>query len=249
MIKRLFARAQSLPPSVPDGQRIYAIGDVHGRLDLLDRLLASLESDASSRGAAQNAVVLLGDLIDRGAQSAGVLERVMEPPGWATFHMVQGNHEDTMLATLDGDRDMCRMWLRNGGDAALTSWGISPEVLADGTLGEVIDAARKAIPPDHVQFIRAAPHGLRIGDYYFVHAGVRPGIEIEEQLPRDSMWIRSEFLESKLDHGAFVVHGHSVTADVEERTNRIGLDTGAYASGKLTALGLERDQRWIIQTD
>ncbi len=248
MIRRFLERRPPEPPAVPQGRRVYAIGDVHGRLDLLDILLARLEADTAARGAADTDVILLGDLIDRGPESSRVVERAMTSLGWARLLVLKGNHEDAMLAALDGDRDMCRLWLRNGGPEALASWGVAPAVIADGTLGEVIEAARSAIPPHQFAFLSQAPHSIRIGDYYFVHAGVRPGVGLADQQPGDSLWIRDEFLRSTADHGAVVVHGHSITPEVEERANRIGLDTGAYATGRLTALGLEGTDRWLIQT-
>ena len=248
MIRRFLERRRPEPPALPEGRRVYAVGDVHGRLDLLETLLARLEADNAARGAADTDVILLGDLIDRGPDSARVVERAMTSLGWARLLTLRGNHEDAMLAALDGDRDMCRLWLRNGGKEALASWGVPDTVIADGTLGEVTEAARRAVPPHQFAFLSRAPHSMRIGSYYFVHAGVRPGVGLDDQRSSDTLWIRDEFLRSTADHGAVIVHGHSIALEVEERPNRIGVDTGAYATGKLTALGLEGTERWLIQT-
>lgn len=249
MIRSLFTRRPSSPPSIPAGQRIYAVGDVHGRLDLLRTLLASIRTDSEARGRLDIEIILLGDLIDRGPASAGVVALAMASPDWARITAIQGNHESVMLAALDGDRNMCRLWLRNGGTAALASWGVEERVLSDGTLEEVIAAAVDTVPPEQRRFLASLPLSRHIGDYYFVHAGVRPGVPLQEQVSSDSLWIRGGFLESSADHGAVIVHGHSVAADVDHRPNRIGIDTGAYASGRLTALGLEGTEHWLIQTD
>ena len=248
MIRRFLERRRPEPPALPEGRRIYAIGDVHGRADLLDDLLARIAADTMTRGPADTDVILLGDLIDRGPDSAGVVERAMTPPSWARLLVLKGNHEDAMLAALDGDRDMCRLWLRNGGPEALASWGVAEAIIADGTLGEVTEAARRAIPVHQLAFLSQAPHSILIGNYYFTHAGVRPGVALDNQQPNDLLWIREEFLKSRSDHGAVVVHGHSIALEVEERPNRIGLDTGAYATGRLTALCLQDKDRWFLQT-
>lgn len=239
---------KNAPASLPPGLRLYAIGDIHGRLDLFDALLARLEADHRSRGACRAEIVLLGDLIDRGTDSAGVVRRAMTPPDWAGIVALKGNHEAAMLDALDGDRTMMQIWLRNGGVSALRSWGVSEEVLAGGTIAELIDAARQVIPPAELAWLAQGQQSVRIGDYFFVHAGVRPRIALDRQQPADSFWIREEFLDSKVMHGAMVVHGHSVATEVEERPNRIGIDTGAYATGRLTALCLEAAERWFIST-
>ena len=242
-------RRSDSPPSIPNGRRVYAIGDVHGRLDLLDALICRIADDNAGRGSADVEVVMLGDLIDRGPDSAGVVARLMAPPEWARFIVLQGNHEAAMLATLDGDRDMCRLWLRNGGDTALASWGVSGETIKDATIGELIDAARAAIPSNARSFLARTRLSHVAGDYYFVHAGVRPGVALDRQVAADQMWIREAFLDSRANHGKVVVHGHSVCTEIEERPNRIGLDTGAYRTGRLTALGLEGSERWSLQTE
>ena len=244
----LFRRRRRAQPAVPTGARIYCIGDVHGRLDLLDLLLEQVRRDDAGRAAAQTEVVLLGDLIDRGPDSAGVVRRAMESLDWATLSVLKGNHEAAMSDALDGDTSKMKLWLRKGGDAALRSWGVAEQVIASGSAGEVATAATAAIPADQRRWLARRPLALQRGDYYFVHAGIRPGVALEEQRAEDALWIRSEFLSSTRDHGVTVVHGHSAAHEVEERPNRIGIDTGAHASGRLTALGLEGTQRWILQT-
>lgn len=246
----LFSRKARPGPSVPPGVRAYAIGDVHGRADLLADLLARIRADAAARPAAETLVILLGDLIDRGPDSAATVALAMRPLGWARTIALKGNHEDAMAGALDGDTRTLGVWLRNGGRAALASWGIDPAIADDpqATAGEVTAAIAAAIPPAQRAWLAARPLHFRLGDYYFVHAGVKPGVPLDRQTRRDALWIRDEFLESRRDHGAVVVHGHSITVEIEDLPNRIGLDTGAYATGRLTALGLEGDRRWFLQT-
>ncbi len=241
-------RKKVAPPALEPGVRVYAIGDIHGRLDLFDRLLALLQVDNAERGRARARVILLGDLIDRGPDSAGVVRRAMAPLGWASLTALMGNHESAMIEALDGDRPMLQLWLGNGGVSALRSWGVPDVLIAEGTNADIIDAAIAAIAPAERAWLLRARQSVQIGDYYFVHAGVRPHVALDRQQLHDSLWIREEFLDSKADHRAMIVHGHSVSVKVEERPNRIGIDTGAYATGRLTALGLEGTARWFIHT-
>jgi serine/threonine protein phosphatase 1 len=244
----LFVRKSRPKPVMVPGQRVYAIGDVHGRLDLYDRLIEQIRLDNATRGHAQTLVLLLGDLIDRGPDSAGMVRRAMEPLGWAQLRSLKGNHEAALLDSLDGDRKMLGLWLRNGGIEAAKSWGIDGKLLFEGRSEEIIAAVRAAIPPAERAWLARLPLSIQLGDYFFAHAGVRPGVRLGDQKDTDLLWIREEFLGSNRDLGAMVIHGHSVSEDVEERDNRIGIDTGAYASGVLTALGLEDEERWFLQT-
>ncbi len=243
-----FSRKSSRAPALPPGHRVYAIGDVHGRIDLLDALLARIEADSATRPRGDVLVLLLGDLIDRGPDSAAVVRRAMRPLGWARLQSLKGNHEAAMLDALDGDRRMLAIWRRNGGDEALRSWGFDPAGLDDAESGVIAETLRRAIPAAERAFVARCPLSIRLGDYFFVHAGVRPGVRLDRQAEQDMLWIRDDFLDSARDHGAVVVHGHSITESVEDLPNRIGIDTGAYASGRLTAIGLEGDARWFIAT-
>jgi len=242
--------AKSYPvPRIPAGQRVYAIGDVHGCLSLYDELLALIEEDNRERGPAQATVIQLGDLIDRGPDSAGVVDRAMTPLEFADTVTLRGNHEAAMLASLEGNTRLLDVWLSNGGITALKSWKIEPRAFHDLDAQAIIDMITAAIPADQLAWLRELPLSHQIGDFYFVHAGVRPNVPLAEQREVDCLWIRDEFLDSKKYHGAFVVHGHSVTDEVEERPNRLGIDTGAYITGRLTALCLEGTERWRLQTD
>jgi len=251
-LARLFGRDRSapVPATLAPDRRVYAIGDIHGRRDLLDALLDQVRADDAARGkdGIDTSVVLLGDLIDRGPESAGVVRRAMAGIDWGTLIVLKGNHEAAMIDGLDTDRDMLRLWLEQGGDAALASWGVDEDVIRDAPLDALVTAAHAAIPAAELAWLAARPLSYRCGDYYFVHAGIRPGVPLDEQTPRDAMWIRDSFLTSTRDHGVMVVHGHTRTIDVEQPGNRIGIDTGAYATGRLTALGLEGTDRWIMAT-
>ena len=231
---------------VPDGQRVYAIGDVHGRFDLLIGLLKRIKVDNASRQVAEAHVIMLGDLVDRGPHSAHVLEYLRSHrDGFANFHFVGGNHEEAMLAALRGDAPEETGWLDFGGRETMLSYGADPSIFdAQGT--ELAAAMRRFVPRIHLDFLEDFEDSIQFGDYLFVHAGIRPGIMIEQQSRKDLRWIRQLFLEDDRDHGVVVVHGHSITQEPDVRHNRIGIDTGAYKSGVLTALALERGERWLI---
>ena len=244
----LIGRKRPFVPAVPDGHRIYAVGDIHGRLDLLLALLDQVRADNAARDPAEVEIILLGDLIDRGPDSAGVVRRAMAGCDFATLRVLRGNHETAMIEALHGDADMFRMWITQGGDAALVSWGVAPALVADGSFEDILSAADAAIPAEERQWLIDCPLTLRRGDYYFAHAGLRPGVQLERQSSEDTLWIRDAFLASERHHGVMVVHGHSISPEVDARHNRVGIDTGAYASGRLTALGLEGAERWTIST-
>ena len=237
------------PPSIPEGRRVYAIGDVHGRMDLLDRLIRMIGDDDTRRPQLETEIILLGDLVDRGPDSAGVVARAMTgSAGFAPLHTLMGNHEEQLVDSVAGDGEMIAAWLFYGGRETLQSFGVPEQIIASGDETAMMRAARAVIPSDVIRWLRALPMSRRIGDYLFVHAGVRPGVPLDEQDPVDMRWIRREFLESEADHGAVVVHGHSIRPEVQMCPNRIGIDTGAYASDRLTAIGLEGARRWVLQT-
>ena len=250
MIARLLRRPRppSTRPAVPEGRRVYAIGDVHGCLDLLDDLLDQIAADDARRGAAETHLVFLGDLVDRGPDSAGVIERVRELQRTGQrVDVLMGNHEESFLSALEGRKGALRFFLKIGGRETLYSYGLSPDRFAMMTFEEVRDWMEGHVPDAHPDWLRALSNQVRIGGYLFVHAGVRPDVPLEEQDGQDLRWIRSEFLEYPADHGAMIVHGHTISDGVEERSNRIGIDTGAYATGVLSAIGLEGDARWFLQ--
>ena len=243
-------KARSTMPSTADGERIYAIGDIHGRLDLMKDLLDRIEKHASSLPPTRSIhIVVLGDMVDRGPQSAEVL-RYLHGVQQSTGRLIvlQGNHEELMLRALAGEPGMLRAWMRIGGTATLRSFGIEPPHRDDDQRAAVSDLLKK-IPSQLLDWVRNLPLTARSGDYLFCHAGIRPGVPLKRQKRADLLWIRDEFLEDPQDHGMMVVHGHSVSTDVEMRGNRIGIDTGAYRTGILTALYLEGEDRQIISTE
>lgn len=233
--------------TVPEGKIVYAVGDIHGRLDLLDRTISSIEAHARRQPAAlTKRIVFLGDYVDRGPESAGVLERlIVSPPAGFDCIFLRGNHEQAMLDFLDADIPD-PTWLRYGGIAALASYGIAA---AGRPPLAIRDAMRSGIPSAHIDFLRCLKFYTVEGGYLFVHAGIRPGIPLERQIPHDCLWIREAFLTDETTHPWRVVHGHTISDIPEIRQNRIGIDTGAYASGVLTTLVLWRDRMDFLQTD
>jgi serine/threonine protein phosphatase 1 len=237
-------------PSVPAGYRVYAIGDIHGRLDLLNDALSRVEADIDGRMPSQNIIVFLGDLIDRGPSSAEVVERLRtyRRPAVQTVFL-SGNHEEVLLRLLRGESQFLRDWLSFGGTECARSYGINTAALKRMDPGQAVAVLRQKIPDHHRAFLQSFVDTFRIGSYLFVHAGVRPGVPLAEQTQSDLRWIRGPFLENNDDHGFIVVHGHTIADEIEVRGNRIGIDTGAYRSGVLTAMGLEGRERWFLQTE
>lgn len=234
---------------VPEGRRVYAVGDIHGRLDLLDELLKQIDTDDKARGQAQTTLIFLGDLIDRGEHSKGVIERLMAlSSSRHDVHFLLGNHEQVFLRAIAGDPRATRLLVRIGGRETILSYGVPESEYKELNFEQLTEVLRREVPPDHVDFLSSFESWIEIGDYLFVHAGVRPGIAIEAQSVADLCWIRDEFLSYEESHGKMIVHGHSIQQDVDVRRNRIGIDTGAYASGRLTAIGLEGADRWFIST-
>ena len=237
-------------PTVPPGMRVYAIGDVHGRLDLLLDLLGRIESDNRACAPAETWIIMLGDLIDRGPDSKGVIDFFLKsPPAFAQYRFLAGNHEEAMLQSL-GERADPREtgWLRFGGMEALRSYNVPDDAFE--TRGWLLsDELRRYIPRSHLDFIGRFEEKIVIGDYLFVHAGIRPGVALQRQRRKDLLWIREGFLDDDTDHRHIVVHGHSIASEPVFARNRIGIDTGAYLSGVLTALGLEGDSQWVVQTN
>jgi serine/threonine protein phosphatase 1 len=231
---------------LPPGLRVYAIGDIHGRSDLLDRLHDLIETDLST-APEKTVVIYLGDYVDRGPDSHGVIERLIRPrfPGVETLALL-GNHEDMLLQFLDAPYG-ASLWLTNGGDATLHSY----KVKIPASFDELLMTQRAllgVLPRHHKQFLMSLPVQVQFGDYLFVHAGIKPGLPVDRQSREQMIWIRDVFLDSEIDHGLIVVHGHTIVHEVEWRPNRIGVDTGAYTTGRLTALVLEGAGRRLLQT-
>lgn len=246
-----FRRSPPASPNgtIPDGQRVYAIGDVHGRVDLLDALLVRIQADVEQQTAVKTRLILLGDLIDRGPDSAAVVERVRQlAQGNDNVSVLLGNHEEVFLLALGGEIQAMRLFIRIGGLATLASYGLSEEQVAAADYNDLIRLAIEAVPREHLEFMGTFEDMITIGGYAFVHAGVRPGVPLSRQRTEDLRWIREGFLDSPGPFERTIVHGHTISKDVDERPFRIGVDTGAYATGKLTALALEGNRRWYLST-
>jgi len=234
----------------PRGHRAYAVGDIHGRLDLLERLLNGIEAEIAEHSRHKTSIIFLGDIIDRGPASAEVVERLRTyRHSDASVHFVMGNHEEVMLRVLGGEANLLASWLRFGGAETLTSYGVDPAELGHMRKEAKLERIRAAIPAEHRKFIEGFADSISFGGYLFVHAGIRPGIDLAEQSQTDLRWIREPFLEDSRDHGFVVVHGHTITNEVDVTPNRIGIDTGAFCTGTLTALGIDGSRRWLIQAD
>ena len=253
MLNRLLRKKKPARPidsaAVPDGRRIYAIGDVHGRNDLLQQLLEKIAKDDGERGNAKSEIIFLGDLVDRGPDSAGVLDTAMqlrEKAGNVRFLM--GNHEEVYLAAATGDEKSVRFFNRIGGRETILSYEISKKEYIELDIAQLANRIPTLFPQEHIDFVSGFEDQIIIGDYAFVHAGIRPGVPLSEQRKKDLRWIREDFLAAQGAHEKVIVYGHTITDDVLETGNRIGIDTGAYYSDKLTALGLEGSERWYLDT-
>ena len=246
-LRNLFSPSTSdQGPAVPAGQRVYAVGDVHGRLDLFDALLEAIAADDAALAPAYSTVVLLGDLVDRGPDSAGVVRRARRLQQERNVRILQGNHEEMFLKSFEST-DMLRHFLRHGGRQTLMSYGVDRRRLTAAEVEEVQAMMAEAVPQAERDYIASFEDMVTIGDYLFVHAGIDPDVPLDQQRPSDLRWIREPFLSWSEPHDLVVVHGHTITEQPEVRGNRIGVDTGAYMSGRLTALVLEGTTRRFIE--
>ncbi len=235
---------QLAPATIPAGIRIYAIGDVHGCDDRLATLHAAIAADLAKNPIDHPLLIHLGDYIDRGPDSAGVLDRLTRPiadaPGLTVANLM-GNHEDMLLRALTSNhRADTQHWLANGGGETLASWGLSwrdpPSVWAAG------------IPPMQLGLLRGLGIAHRVGGYVFVHAGLRPGVGLQAQTRQDMLWIREPFLSFRGELPAVAVHGHTPAHEPAVLPHRIGIDTGAVLGGHLTCAVLQADRVDFLQT-
>jgi serine/threonine protein phosphatase 1 len=220
--------------------RLYAIGDIHGRLDLLERAISAIERDVAAHGS--NALtVTLGDYIDRGPESRGVIERLSVNPFPTPYVALKGNHE-AFLADFLADPALGPQWRQLGGLETLNSYGVPVGgLMVSRNYDEAAERLRAALPAAHVAFLRSLKLSLSHGQYFLCHAGVRPGVPLDRQDEHDLLWIRGEFLSSTMDFGKIVVHGHTPMPEPEVLPNRINIDTGAFATGQLAGVVLEED--------
>lgn len=251
---RLFGRR--LPtvgdtPQVPDGLRVYAVGDIHGSLGLFERLMYMIGEDIGRHcnGDVVPVIVFLGDYIDRGTDSRGVVERLIQGPiDGVDCRFLLGNHEASLLQFLQEPAKSAD-WLSFGGAETIASYGVrvSVGIREASRCAALRDRFRDALPDTHIAFLSGLETLVEFGDYAFVHAGIKPGRALARQRLQDLLWIREPFLSDHRRHERVVVHGHTVVESPEVRDNRIAIDTGAYASGVLTSLVLQKDQKCLLQ--
>ena len=234
-------RKEKPRPRVPEGVRIYAIGDIHGRADLLERMLNRIDADLASNPVRIGIQVFLGDYIDRGPASREVLDCLVARDGSCRSVFLKGNHEGYLTGFLTNP-PILEDWQRYGGLETLMSYGITPSINANAaTQTQLAAALDQALPESHRQFIGNLKSSFTCGDYFFAHAGVRPGVPLTKQREEDLLWIRQDFLLYEEDFSKIVVHGHTPVPQPDVRPNRINIDTGAFATGQLTCLILEDD--------
>jgi serine/threonine protein phosphatase 1 len=241
-------RSEPDPPSAGEGRRVYCVGDIHGRLDLLANLHAQILDDSSAFDG-DRFLVYLGDYIDRGGQSRQVIDLLLHAPleGFEPVFL-RGNHEQALLDWLEHP-EAAAAWLGFGGRETLASYGIDlPGPVSVSDLHDAMVRLGEVLPDTHRSFLENTTLSWRSGDYYFVHAGIRPGVALRAQHPEDQLWIREEFTGSTQDHGVVVVHGHTISQEPELLPNRIGLDTGAFHTGVLTCLVLDGAHKRLLQT-
>jgi serine/threonine protein phosphatase 1 len=254
MLGRLFRKVAPSRPldsaRVPDGMRVYAIGDIHGRNDLLQMLLGQIEADEAARGPADTQIILLGDLVDRGADSAGVIETAMAlNASGRKARFLLGNHEEVFLSVCrTQDVKTLKFFLKIGGEATVQSYPITRAEYLALDYDQLAERLTTLVPEAHLAFLESFEDQIIVGDYAFVHAGIRPDVPLTQQKRSDMRWIREEFTGHRGDLEKVIIYGHTIYDSVEERGSRIGIDTGAYASGRLTAIGLEGGEHWYLQT-
>jgi serine/threonine protein phosphatase 1 len=251
IISRLFRAGPRTPanPAAPGGLRIYAVGDVHGRFDLLTELSDKIRADLADNPPAASIEIYIGDYVDRGPDARSVIEWLRSDTAACDERIcLKGNHEDIFLQFI-ADPGMAEYWRDLGGFETLYSYGVQPPV---ARTGEAMLASHEqlmqVLPAEDVKFLQSLPLYASFGDYLFVHAGLRPGLRLEKQVEEDLIWIREPFLTSGHDFGQIVVHGHTPGDAPDIRGNRINIDTGAFLTGCLTCLVLERTGRRFIQS-
>jgi serine/threonine protein phosphatase 1 len=237
------------PPHLPHGQRIYAIGDVHGRADLLRRMLQAITTDIAARPVSNPLTICLGDYVDRGAESREVIELLISASRSTNLVCLKGNHEQLMLSIVGGEQSRASSWMRMGAAETLRSYGVGAAPLRDrSSRVEACSRLVASLPHAHLAFLQALQPSATFGDYFFCHAGVRPGVPLTQQAEEDLLWIRGKFLECDDEHGKVIVHGHTPVQSPDVRSNRINIDTGAYLTDRLTCLVLEEAERFFLFT-
>ena len=228
--------------------RLYVVGDIHGRADLLDRMILAISGDLQTHPVKNCLTVTVGDYVDRGPDSRGVVDRLINNPFPTDFVALKGNHEEIFMNFLD-DPSVGEQWRQFGGVETLHSYGVEVRpLMVDRNYRKVADALALAVPRTHLDFLGSLRLSLTVGRYFLCHAGVRPGIPLEDQKAQDLLWIRQPFLESGADFGKVVVHGHTPVDQPEIRPNRINIDTGACVTGRLTCAALDEERIRFLST-
>ncbi|MGI4948258.1 MAG: metallophosphoesterase family protein [Janthinobacterium lividum] len=251
MLNRFFEsrRGTVAVSAIPPGHRVYAVGDIHGRLDLLDRLIALIDADDAAKEPVDTTLIFLGDVVDRGPNSAGVVHRLRElQRDRLSTRLLLGNHEEIFLAALTGEQQAVRTFCRVGGRETLISYGVTELEYERMDYNDVAAALVDLVPRADREFVRNFTDMIVLGDYAFVHAGIDPAIPLSEQQSHSLRWIRQPFLTYRGEFEKVIVHGHTIHHGVEMSRNRIGIDTGAYQTGRLSAICLEGTERHVIQT-
>jgi serine/threonine protein phosphatase 1 len=240
IFKRPFERDESRRPldrlcaRVPDGLVVYAIGDIHGRADLLEPILDRIHRDSTQQSDQRAITVFLGDYVDRGPRSREVIDLLLEWNAVYPSVFLKGNHDQMAIDFLENPSVLNR-WSKFGGIEMLMSYGVMPKSMQWSEISaELSKQFREQFPVSHLAFLRDLKSHFVCGDYFFVHAGVRPGVPLNEQRLEDLLWIRDEFLNYNRSWEKIIVHGHTPVSQPDVRSNRINLDTGAYATGRLT---------------
>ncbi len=246
MWTRFKPRIKKAKPVLPPGLRVYAVGDIHGRLDLLEKVTARIDADLSQSPSAEAVEIYLGDYIDRGPASREVVDRLIWRGLERKAVFLKGNHETYVPRFLD-DPAVLAEWRTYGGLATLMSYGLKPSINAsEAEQAELARALRSAIPNSHQRFLGDLKTAVSYGDFLFVHAGIRPRVPLAQQREEDLLWIRDDFLHCQDEFEKVVVHGHTPVRDPDIRPNRINIDTGAYATGKLTCIRIEQDSVEVL---
>ncbi|HWM46454.1 MAG TPA: metallophosphoesterase family protein [Xanthobacteraceae bacterium] len=236
-------------PAVPPGRRVYAVGDIHGRRDLLALLMDRIDADSRSRPVEKPVEIYLGDYIDRGPDSRGVIDLLIARARTRETICLKGNHEALLLQFMR-QPDVLATWRHYGALPTLASYGLYPSLNPSETEQKRLSAGlRGALTGDHTRFLASLVPCAAMGDFLFVHAGVKPGIPLSRQTEHDMMWIREDFLKHESSFEKMIVHGHTPVTAPEFRTNRINVDTGAYATGRLSCVVIEGSDLRVLATD
>jgi len=251
LLEKLKGKKKSRTYCLPEGMRIYAVGDIHGRADLLERLHRDILRDAQTAPSGDNLVIYLGDYLDRGPYVRQTLDTLIAglPPGFRT-EFLMGNHEQLFL-DFKQDPYLLELWISLGGHSTLRSYQV--QVPGSGfsleKAHEIRNDLLEAMPREHLEFLENLRPYLQLGDYLFVHAGIRPGLPLERQRTEDLLWIRDDFTDPEDEHEFKVIHGHTIYDQIREYPSRIGMDTGAYATGILSCAVLEGPKVSFLSTN